>query len=225
MTAPTLPTFLHLHLHSPTVLGVTSHDPLDVDLEATVDEYGLPYIQRHRLSARLRDAALLASGAYPQIVPAALDLLGPAGSLASGRGLQIEHARLPRSVQAAAAHTVHAAQRSVEGGAPPEPMASRIRDAYTEILTTTAIDADGAPKVGTLRQIRAVRAGTVLTAPLRFLEGRSSTPEHLWALAVMCVAFDQIGGGATRGTGSVVCTLDGDQARTHELAFGTGARP
>lgn len=222
MSTPTVPTFLQVVLHAPTVLAVAGTDPLDVDLEVTADEYGLPYIPRHRLSARLRNAALLASGAHPQILAAALDLLGPAGALTAGRGLQIGHARLPLSVQTAAAHAVHTAQRSVEGGAPPRPMMSRIRDAYTEILTSTAIGDDSAPISGTLRRIRSVRAGTVLTAPVSVLDERVATPEHLRALALMCVACDQIGGGESRGMGRIVCSLDGDPERTHTLAFGTG---
>ncbi|AUM20265.1 hypothetical protein [Rhodococcus ruber] len=223
MTGATVPpTELRIELLAPTVLGVASSDPLDVDLEVTTDPFGLPYLQRHRLSARLRDAALAASLAYPDILVPALDLLGAARGLGAGRRLQIGHARLPIAVQAAAAHAVHSEHASTGHEEIPRPLISRIRDAYTETLTSTALDDDAAPVTGTRRQVRAVRKGTVLSAPLLFTEEPPS-PDHVWALALMCTAVEQIGSGAARGLGQVCCSLDGDRDRTHDLAFRTGA--
>lgn len=220
MTAPAVavPRFLRIELRTPTVLGAPSADPLDVDLDITADSDGLPYIPRHRLSARLRDAALEASWAYPSILPTALELLGSSRGVGPRRCLQIGHARLPVAVRAVAARALHS-ESAGTGAHLPRPLASRIRDACTDILTSTTRDDDGAPVAGTLRQIRAVRAGIDLTAPVIFT-GPAVTTDHLRALSLMCMAFEQIGTGASRGLGQIRCSIDGDVQYTRTLAFG-----
>ncbi|PCK22978.1 hypothetical protein [Rhodococcus qingshengii] len=215
------PSFLRIMLLSPAVVGVASVDPLDVDLDVTTDVLGLPYIPRHRLAARLRDAADDVAAAFPDMITALRDLLGSSRRLTGTRMLQIGHGELPRSVQAAAAHAVHSEAASTVDADLPRPMASRIRDAYTEILVSTARDEDGAPIPGTFHQIRAIRAGTAFTAPLSLsFRGEHVSADHRRAVALMCVAFEQIGTGHSRGLGQIEASLDGDLDHTRDLAFG-----
>lgn len=213
------PSFLRIMLLSPAVVGVASADPLDVDLDVTTDTLGLPYIPRHRLAARLRDAADDVAAAFPDMAAALRDLLGSSRRLTGTRMLHIGHGELPRSVQAAAAHAVHTEAASTVDADLPRPLVTRIRDAYTEVLVSTARDEDGAPIPGTFHQIRAIRAGTAFTAPLSF-RGEHVSADHRRAVALMCVAFEQIGTGHSRGLGQIEASLDGDLDHTRDLAFG-----
>lgn len=220
MTGETaLPSFLRIALLSPAVVGVASSDPLDVDLEVPTDMFGLPYLPRHRLTARLRDAAVGVAAAFPDTAGAIHDLLGSSRRLTGTRMLHIGHGELPLSVQAAAAHAVHSEAASIVAADLPRPLAARIRAAYTEVLASTARDEDGAPIPGTFRRIRAIRAGTVFAAPVAFRRDPVGA-DHRRALALMCVALEQIGTGDSRGLGQIEASLDGDLDHTRDLAFG-----
>jgi hypothetical protein len=214
-----VPSFLRIELLSPAVVGVASSDPLDVDLEVTSDALGLPYLPRHRLAARLRDAADDVAVAFPDMAGAFHDLLGSSRRLTGTRMLHVGHGELPRSVQAAAAHAVHSEAASTVDSDIPRPLAARIRAAYTEVLASTARDDDGAPIPGTFRRIRAIRSGTVFAAPVAFRRGTVGA-DHRRALALMCVALEQIGSGSSRGLGQIEASLDGDLDHTRDLAFG-----
>ncbi|MCC8927285.1 hypothetical protein [Rhodococcus sp. I2R] len=211
-----VPAELTIRLLTPAQIGIATTDPLDVDLDVVVDDTGLPYIPRHRIAQRLREVGSIAALSDANAVGATTRLLGAARSTTGRRLLRIGHAHHPTDVRITVARSV-AADRGTHGAA--ARLHTRIRDAYTTIVTSTQISDDGAPTPGTLRTVRAVRASLILHAPLQWLA--PPTEADVTHLARLCVFLDQIGAGQSRGPGQIECALDCDREHTVALAFPT----
>lgn len=203
----------------PCVVGVDDGDDLDVDLGTVVDDFGIPYIPKNRMSARLRDAALRVfgeAGATPADLDAAVALFGASATTAEqDRVVRVGRAQWPRDAQA----TVVAAIRAHEdryGGS------GAMRENVTAVLTTTirrtALDDRKAPRRGSLREVRAVRPGVVFESELSWT--RPPTGSELRFLARCVLAVEQIGYGESDHQGRVECALDGDRETTIRLAYG-----
>ncbi|MGC4989859.1 hypothetical protein [Nocardia salmonicida] len=100
-----VPSFLRITVHTVCVVGANPTDSHDVDLDTVTDEYGIPFVPKNRMSARLRDAALtvLTTAAKPgdNAVQLAIDLFGGAFTTsAERRMLQVGAAVWPRAAQA-----------------------------------------------------------------------------------------------------------------------------
>lgn len=216
-----VPAVLTIEVVSPCVIGVDPGGTLEADLVSVSDAYGLPYVPRYRLAARLRDAALTvlsqASVDRDGDLAAARELFG-AGATSEGarRAVTVGHARLPRATQAVVASAIGAS----EGESPTSRvLRSAVRSALTTTLVSTARDERGAPVAGTLRDVEVVIAGVVFEAALTWAAG-SPTGSQACFLARCVLALTQIGQGETDFRGRVDCALDGDRAATVALAFG-----
>ncbi len=203
----------------PCVIGVDDGDDLDVDLGTVVDEFGIPYIPKNRMSARLRDAALRVlgeAGATPADLDAAVALFGASETTAEqNRTVRVGRAQWPRDAQATVVAAIRAHERRHVGS-------GALRENVTAALTTTirrtALDDRKAPRRGSLREIRAVRPGVLFEAELAWT--RPPTGPQLQFLARCVLAVEQIGYGESDDQGSVECALDEDRDTTIRLAYG-----
>lgn len=210
-----LPDRIVVTIHSPALIGSSGARSHDVDLSTVLDAHGLPFIPKKRLWARLRDAgSLLLPTLPPELVVGLTAVLGAPGSLEASRAVRLGDAVLPSAVRTAVATawdgpTATALTRSLAKAA--------AVDALTVTAATTAVDDDGAPLLRSLREVRLVREGLRLTAPLTWV---SPTPEAVRLLALLTLALEQIGSGESRGLGQISATLDDDEVATRALATG-----
>jgi len=214
------PAVLTIAVVSPCVVGIDPGGTLTADVASVVDEYGLPYIPRNRLAARLRDAALTVlseGGASDADVECATSLFGASAvSDRQRRALTVSHAQLPRPLQATVASAINLSENEFPSS---RLLRSAVRSALTVTLSSTARDERGAPQAGTLRDVEAVIPGVVFEAALTWAPGSPTLP--LTRFLARCVlALTQIGYGETDFRGRVDCALDGDRGATATLAFG-----
>ncbi|MGQ0776302.1 MAG: hypothetical protein ACT4NY_18060 [Pseudonocardiales bacterium] len=201
-----LPEALHLRVERP-MTSAGGHTPWGgVDIDVHHDDDGLPGLRRSTLSARLGEVCLEFLPAFPDLAAAAARLFGRTGTHEDTRVLSVRDARLPVRVR-------RVLRSAVDDGRLTKYEAL---DAFTAVVTTTAIDATGAPRHGSRRDVRAVRPGMTFVAELRWLAEPTST--DLTCLARAVLGLHQIGLGGTRGRGLVTATLDGDPTATHALA-------
>ncbi|MGH3937526.1 MAG: hypothetical protein ACRDTG_02660 [Pseudonocardiaceae bacterium] len=200
------PEALHLLVERP-MTSAGGHTPWGgVDIDVHHDDDGLPGLRRSTLNARLGEVCLEFLPAYPELAGAATRLFGRTGAHEDIRVLSVRDARLPTRVDRVVRSAV---------------VGSRLTkyealDAFTTVVTTTAIDATGAPRHGSRRDVRAVRPGLTFVAELRWLAEPTAT--DLTCLARAVLGLHQIGLGGTRGRGLVTATLDGDPTATRALA-------
>jgi hypothetical protein len=137
---------------------------------------------------------------------------GPAAANRAGVALDIGTARAPDTLLWA----LH--ERNKRSGPRLGPLpALQVLDAFTVTLVSTAIEPGGAPRPHARRAVRALRPGVTLNAELTWI--RDPSPGAVCLLARCVLGLRQIGQGANRGLGSVVCTLDGDRDGTIRLGF------
>lgn len=208
----TEPRTLHLRVERP-LTSPGDHLPWGgVDIDVHRDTDGLPEVRRSSLNARLGEVCLEFLPARMDLLDAAARLFGRAGTHDDTRVLSVRDARLPAEVRRA----FHAKVIGREIN-PQEAL-----EAFTAVTTTTAIDATGAPKQGSMRSVRAVRPNVVFVAQLHWLS--PPTPEDLTCLAWAVLGLRQVGLGASRGRGLVTAALDGSRDHTLALAgLDTGA--
>ncbi|WP_262391235.1 hypothetical protein [Nocardiopsis sp. CNR-923] len=196
------PDRIAVHLASPALFVGASADGTGADTDVVTDDHGLPYLPRHRLSARLRAGAASASAVAPHLFRAADDLLGRDGSHGPDRMLRVGHAVLGVEVRAAVA-------RALAGRA--EPVRTTLRravtDAFTALESGVEIGSGGAPEPGRLRTHRVLLPGLTLTAALTW--AAPPEEEHWRILARACLATTQIGSKGSRGRGRVDVRLVG----------------
>ncbi|WP_328435367.1 hypothetical protein [Nocardia puris] len=218
-----VPVTLQIQVRTTCVVGTEPRDSHDVDVTTVVDENGLPFIPKNRMSARLRDAALTVLGGPPEPVlstDTALALFGGAYTTeASRRGLHVGAAVWPRQAQASVVRSLRSKSGRYPGAG--RLFRQRITEALTVEIAQTAIGADGVALPGSLRFARGIRPGVVLEAPLRW--SIEPTSAHVGFLARCVLALTQIGEGRSDNLGRVVCSLDGDFGRTRDLAYPVGA--
>jgi len=200
------PETLHLRVERPMTSGGNHLSWGGVDIDVHHDD-GLPGLRRSTLNARLGEVCLEFLPARPDLTGAAARLFGRAGAHDDTRVLSVRDARLPAQVR-------RALRSAVDGDRITK---SDALDAFTTVVTTTAIDATGAPRHGSRREVRAVRPGVTFVAELRWLVAQP-TATDLTCLARAVLGLHQIGLGGSRGRGLVTATLDGDQETTRTLA-------
>lgn len=205
----------------PATLTVTTCEPMLVvgastsgtgaDLDVLTDGHGFPYLDQSQVMKRLRDAAVRVVAVDPdRLAIPAVEMFGGHRTLATAeRMLQVGPAQIDRQIR------IDGAQmwRRLEG----DPAAQhRLAHRHTAMLTTlvasTRTGRDGAPATGTLREVRAVRAGVTLTATL--IWRAAPTADHIRVLALAVLALRQIGRGGGDGFGVVDAALDGDRLAT-----------
>ncbi|MFC3518609.1 hypothetical protein ACFPZ0_26755 [Streptomonospora nanhaiensis] len=197
-----LPSVLVVDLAAPAIFAGTSAAGTAADADVVTDAHGLPYLPRHRIAARLRDAAVTAVRADPDLLPAAHALFGASREHGPGRILRVSHALPPHSVRAAVAWAVEQ-RRGLDGGA--ATLVRAVTDAFTSVESGVEIDADGAAAEARLRTVRVVDPGLRLTAALRWT--RRPDPAELRCLARAALAFTQAGLKANRGRGRLDARL------------------
>jgi hypothetical protein len=209
------PRELTIHIQTPTMTGAEPTTAMGVDRDVEFDDTGLPLIRRHRISARLRDSALLASASNDHIAELMLKLIGTPRATDGRRTLVVGHARPDVAVRSAAYHGVTRDKRSNPGRA--QHLIGGIQSACTVTVISTALDEFGAPVPASLREERALRPGLVLHAPLRWRA--APTDDEVTVLARCVLTLQQIGAKGSRGLGEVECSLDGNREMTRQLAW------
>nr|WP_221442581.1 hypothetical protein [Nocardiopsis algeriensis] len=200
---------------SPALFVGASADGTGADTDVATDEYGLPYLPRHRIAARLRAGARRSAAVAPDLTAAADEVFGRRRSHGRDRMLRLGHAVLGDPVRTAVA-------RALEGR--PEPLRIILRravtDAYTSLESGTEVGRSGAPEPGRLRTNRVLLPGLTLTSLLTWAVPPGG--EHWRILARACLATTQIGLRASRGRGRVDVRLavpgDDPHATTLRLA-------
>lgn len=205
----------------PTTLTVTTREPMLVvgasaggtgaDLDVLTDAHGFPYLDQSQLMKRLRDAAVRVVAADPaRLAVPAVEMFGaPRSIVTAGRLLQAGPARVDRQIRIDGA----VVWRALEGDLAGQRRLTRLHTAMlTTLAAATRTGRDGAPASGTLREVRAVRAGVTLTADL--IWRATPTSEHIRVLALAVLALRQIGRGGGDGFGHVDAALDGDRSAT-----------
>ena len=214
------PSTLQIRIHTVCVVGVEPIGPHGVDIDTVLDANGVPYVPRNRISARLRDAALIvlnSAGSDDTDVVTARELFGRAFESGPARRLvQVGAAVWPSAAQATIAAALQASGDRYTGGR--TLLRERIIEAMTVRIGQTRIGSDGTPAPGSLRYVRGIRPGIVLEAGLRWREPPKQ--HHLRFLARTALALTQIGEGETDNLGRVTCSLDGDFDNTVACAFG-----
>ncbi|MDA0566377.1 hypothetical protein LG943_18950 [Streptomonospora sp. S1-112] len=199
------PSVLVVDLAAPAIFAGASAAGTAADADVVTDSHGLPYLPRHRIAARLRDAAVTAVRADPDLLPAAHALFGASREHGPGRILRVSHAQPPQAVRAAVAWAVEQ-RRGLDGGA--AALVRAVTDAFTSVESGVEIDAGGAPAEARLRTVRVVTPGLRLTAALRWT--RRPDPAELRCLARAALAFTQAGLKANRGRGRLDARLAAD---------------
>ncbi|MFC3994478.1 hypothetical protein ACFOVU_01015 [Nocardiopsis sediminis] len=222
------PAVLIVSLAAPAVFAGTSASGSAADADVVTDAHGLPYLPRHRVAARLRDAAVSAVRADPALLPAARALFGASREHGPDRILRIGHALPPESVRAAVAWALE--QRADDPTSAHGPTLLRaVTDAFTSLESGVEIDPGGAAVEGRLRTVRVLDPGLRLTAALRW--ARPPDTRELRCLARAALAFTQAGLKASRGRGRIDARLaetpetDRDNAHAATLTWagiGTG---
>jgi hypothetical protein len=204
------PATLHFQVERPLTSGGDGVPWGEADIDVQHDRRGWPGLRRSTLNARLGESCLEFLPVRPDLAAAAVRLFGRPGGHDDDRVLSVRDARLPAQVR----RVLLAAMTGVD--ATSRIAAAEALDAFTLLVTTTAVDEHGAPLRGSRRDVRAVRPGVLFVAELRWV--RDPEPDELTCLARAVLGLHQIGLGGTRGRGLVTATLDGDPARTRELA-------
>lgn len=213
------PSALTIRVLRPALVGVDTGDSLGVDRDIEFDDTGLPIVRRHRISARLRDAALVASASDASVAELMLGLIGTPRSTAARRKLVVGHARPDQQTRSAAWHGVTRDVHANPGRA--QHLINAIKDACTVTITSARLDTYGAPVPGSLREERALRPDLVLHAPFTWQDSPSAA--EVTALAKCVVGLQQFGAKESRGLGQIECSLDGDLMSTRDMAWMTGA--
>ncbi|WP_245646159.1 hypothetical protein [Nocardiopsis trehalosi] len=208
------PAFLVIDLAAPALFAGASAAGTAADADVVTDAHGLPYLPRHRVAARLRDAAVTAVRAEPALLPAARALFGAARAHGPDRILRIGHALPPEPVRAAVAWALE--QRAADPATDHGPDLLRaVTDAYTSL--ESGVEIAGGTAEGRLRTVRVLDPGLRLAAALRWT--RAPEPGELRCLARAALAFTQAGLKASRGRGRVDVRLapaaDTDARRAH----------
>jgi CRISPR/Cas system CSM-associated protein Csm3 (group 7 of RAMP superfamily) len=200
---------LELKLLSDTTLGRGDGVAGLVDVEVQHDRYGLPYLGgralKGLLGAECDDLVFALDRPGQRNWQAVADrLFGQPGAALRGRAiLRFGPARLPADLRQAIAYQIESDKESNLD----DPLT---REAVLETLTTlrrqTAMDpVTGAPLQDTLRALRLVLRGTVLTSRLAFRQ--EPTEDDLALLAATVKALRRAGTGRNRGRGRLRAEL------------------
>lgn len=202
----TAPTCLIVDVRSETVFASSSPGAGgDLDLTTACDDDGLPTAPGRTLRGLLRHACWQAQPLLTAKAPQAAARLFPDGQRHDGESiLHIGDARIDGD----AAVWLRQWARTDTAGVAAHLKPALLRDEHTTVLTTTAVDASGTARAGSLRKIRAIRPGVRLTAPLRW--SQTPTVEEMSALAVCALAVRAAGLRRTRGFGRVRLLLPAD---------------
>ncbi len=182
-----------------------------VDVEVEHDKNGLPFIGGKVLHGLLRDTYLSMWTPFKSLESAAELVLGQEATLDPKKEaiLEIKDAVLPKDVQDWARYAVH---RQTDPLRP-----EQILSSLTDIRRQTAQSRKtGAPEKTTLRASRVVIRGISFQAPL--IWRRDPKPEEKKVLALCALGTRHGGLGRNRGRGFLQLTLDGDIAKTRQLA-------
>ncbi|WP_051415627.1 hypothetical protein [Nocardiopsis sp. CNT312] len=211
------PDRITVYLASPALFTGDSADGTAADTDVVTDGHGLPYLPRHRLSARLRAGADDALSVAPDLRAAADDVLGRDRSHGPDRILRLGHAVMADTVRDALVW-------ALDGRDEPERTALRraVTDACTALESSTEAGPDGAPVPGRLRTHRVLLPGLTLTAPLVW--AAPPTAEHWRILARACLATTRIGLRGSRGRGRVDVRLAPPAGDPHAATLALAAR-
>ncbi len=206
------PVKLVVELLSETTFGSGQPTAGEVDIEVQFDRFGCPFIGGKRIHGMLLDCWLTVGRHAPEDVQqAALRMLGAPGQLLERPLLRTSRARLPDDVRGAVKSAVTREHNPVSTRA--------VRNAFSSVRVQTAEDRpSGAPAEGTLRFRRALRKGLKFEAAVS-LSPKAADRDACWkCLAICCLALRRGGTARSRGAGKLCCTLDGDWAKTVEMA-------
>lgn len=206
------PVKLVVELLSETTFGSGQPTAGEVDIEVQFDRFGCPYIGGKRIHGMLLDCWLtVGEHAPPDLQKAAMELLGAPGQLLERPLLRTSRARLPDDVRGAVKSAVTREHNPVSTRA--------VRNAFSSVRVQTAEDRpSGAPAEGTLRFRRALRKGLVFEALVSLSPKAKDREACFKCLAICCLALRRGGTARTRGAGKLCCTLDGDWAKTVDMA-------
>ena len=182
-----------------------------VDVEVEHDKCGLPFIGGKVLHGLLRDTWLSMWESFNSLGSAAELVLGQEATLDPTEEaiLEIKDAVLPDEVQDWVRYAVHRKTNPLR----PEQILSSLTDIRRQ---TAQSRKTGAPEKTTLRSSRVVVRKISFQAPL--IWRRDPTPEEKKVLALCALGTRHGGLGRNRGRGFLQLTLDGNIAKTRQLA-------
>ncbi len=203
------PDLLVVELLSETCFGRGEGTAGEVDVEVEHDRYGLPFLGGKTLRGLLRDAWITMQERFPELGDAARRVFGPHADTGELAILRVGDAQ----IESGARQWFHTAvERELHPLAPDQVLRS-----LTAIRTQTAEDRQsGAPERTTLRTTRVLLRDLHLHAPLCWLAPPTDLDRRCLALAAL--ATRHAGLGRNRGRGFVRVTLQGDPARTRQIA-------
>lgn len=206
------PKNLTINLLSDTTFGRGEGMAGMVDVEVEHDKDGLPFIGGKVLHGLLRDTWLSMWTSFKCLENAAELVLGQEAILDPAKEaiLEIKDAVLPDDVQAWVRYAVHRQTDPLR----PEQILSSLTDIRRQ---TAQYRETGAPEETTLRASRVVVRGISFQAPL--IWRRDPTPDEKKILALCALGTRHGGLGRNRGRGFLQLSLDGNIAKTRQLAM------
>ena len=205
---------LKIECLSDTCFSVPATQDASVDVEAASDSLGLPHVSGKTLHGLLRDTYLSAQE-WLDKGNHGFALLGTAKNMSQTQGvLRIGDAYLSDANSRDVRPHVAALQDNLQkrGFSLPQ---STLRDAFFSVRTFTAEErTTGAPKPESLRFVRVLPAGTVLTAPLTTTQ--TLPPDAQLLLRQLCQLTRHAGVFRNRGMGAVRLTISWDLSKTEK---------
>ena len=183
---------IKIELLSETILGSGESVAGYIDLDVLHDDLGLPYFKGKTLKGRLREEAE--------------NIVRLQGNIFSQKQVEKifgtkdggDNTRLALS-DSTVSEKIKKAIKASEIGA------EDILDALTEVRTFTAIDDNGVARDGSLRQIRVIKRGLMLSSKVTFRNEINDDDLTLFGLSVL--SLKHIGLMCSRGKGKVKCRI------------------
>lgn len=189
---------IEVELLSESIFGSGYSIPGSVDMEIVYDENGFPYMKAKTFKGNLRESMentieLLGRDKYENIIN---NLLGKSeGGVDSWKTLKFSDCRLSKNLREVLKCEIKS--RKIE--------ALEVKEALTNVRSSTSIDDDGSYKKGSLRQFRVIKKGLVFESEIDC--ERVLQDIEIGVLAISLRSLRHIGTMRTRGKGQVDCRI------------------
>lgn len=204
------PEFMTIRLLSDTTFAGPDNGASSPDIEIATDASGIPVCPGRTLKGLLKESWLSMQPHFPELHEASMRIFGKHAALSETSILSVLDGSLSDNLRAVVLDSLR------RKDSPLQP--ADILESLTEIRSQTAMDRDGTPLEGSLRQSRVLIRGLVLHARLRW--ACDPQEEDLRCLAMSALASRHAGLLRNRGRGHVEILLCGDRDLTLSLAVG-----
>jgi hypothetical protein len=203
--------FIQIELLSDTTFSRGEGTAGIVDVEVEHDELGLPFLGGKALRGLLHDSWLSMRQSFSELIPSADRIFGIQADAGDQSILRIGDAVVDDETR----KWVEVAENRPHDRVTP----NMVMQALTTIRHQTAEErTTGAPAETTLRSVRVVIRTLKLQAPLHWMD--SPSDQDLRCLVLTLLATRHAGLGRNRGKGHIRLTLNGDSAKTIQIAKG-----